>query len=74
MNDDPQNGDTAQERAAAVAWYLCEGEAMSVANICSITGLSESGVSRLMDRLVRKLPIFRDDDGIWQALGRAEPP
>jgi hypothetical protein len=60
------NGDyTAQEKAALIAWHLAHGEAMTTAEVASITGLSWAGAWFLMNRLSRVLPIYRNDSGIW---------
>ena len=58
---------TSQERAAVVAWELARGRKLSTKEIRKLTGLSVSGVSRLMTRLARVLPVWRDD-GVWSSL------
>ena len=56
---------SAQEKAALIAWHLAHGEGMTTGEVASLTGLTQSGAWRLMDRLSRVLPIYRDDGGMW---------
>jgi len=57
--------DTPQERAAIVAWRLAQGEALSVAEIAEIAGVSDRRARQMANNLSRVLPIFRDDADRW---------
>ncbi|MCJ7830937.1 MAG: hypothetical protein MUP86_00215 [Dehalococcoidia bacterium] len=56
---------TAQERSALVAWHLAHGEALTVAAVIALTGLSYDRSRHLMAELSRVLPIY-SEDGFWQ--------
>jgi len=61
------NDFTSQERAALIAWHLAHGEAMRTTDIAELAEITWDGASKLMNRLSRVLPIYRDDSGFWQA-------
>ena len=58
-------GYTAQEKAALVAWHLAHGECLQTRDIARLTGLSMTGAWQMMQRLSRVIPIYQDDRGIW---------
>lgn len=61
-----QDDYTATERAALIATYLMQGEAMTTAEVADKTGLSHSGAWRLMARMGRVVAVCQDDGGRWQ--------
>ena len=63
---------SAQEKAALIAWHLAHGEAMTTAEVASLTGLTWAGAWFLMSRLSRVLPIYRDDAGVWSVCALKE--
>jgi len=63
---------SAQEKAALIAWHLAHGEGMTTNEVAEITGLTWGGAWRLMDRLSRVLPIYRDEDGMWSVCALKE--
>jgi len=55
----------AQERAASIAWYLCEGARMTTREIATRTGLHLRSAYHMMNKLARVLPITLDGCGQW---------
>lgn len=58
---------TVTERVGKVVWWLAKGEGLALCNVCSLTGMSESGAWKMLASLSRVIPIFADDEGVWQA-------
>jgi len=58
---------TVTERVGKVVWWLAKGEGMTVANVCDLTGLGQSGAWRMLAALSRVIPIYDDEQGVWQA-------
>jgi hypothetical protein len=58
--------ETPSERVALVVWWLAHGEGLTTRQVSEITCLSWHGAASLLDRISRVLPIYRDDDGVWQ--------
>ena len=56
---------TVTERVGKVVWWLAQGDGLTVANVCKLTGLSPSGAWRMLAALSRVIPIY-DDEGVWQ--------
>jgi len=61
----------AQERAASIAWYLCEGARMTTREIAECVGLHVKSAYHMMNKIARVVPICLDDDGRWY---RADKP
>ena len=59
------SGLVAQERAASIAWRLCEGARMTTREVAERTGLELRGAYHMMNKLARVLPITLDDCGHW---------
>jgi hypothetical protein len=57
---------TSQERAAVIAWWLADGEALSTLDIAERLALSRQGAWTLVTMLSRKLPIWCNGDGKWK--------
>jgi hypothetical protein len=66
--EDPE---TPVERAAILTWWLAHGECISHEEAAMILHLSEDGAYRILCRLSRVLPIYRDVDG-WQVVAMQE--
>ena len=60
--------DTAQERAALVAWHLAHGEGMTTQDVADLCGFSRVSGWRLMMALCRVLPIYQTENGVWEVL------
>jgi len=58
---------TPQERAMLVAWALCKGEALTVRDVCVLTGLLPRAARGLLSKVVRVLPVFKDGPA-WRSL------
>ena len=63
---------TSQQKAALVAWHLAHGEAMTTANVATLTGLDRVGAWKLMCMLSNVIPIYQDDAGLWQVTALRE--
>lgn len=61
---------TPQERAARVAWALCEGVKLRGEDVCRLTGLQPRAARRLVSNLARVLPILKEG-GAWKRLPEA---
>lgn len=57
--------ETVSERVAMVVERLCEGRAMTTAEVAELTGLTVRGANHLMNRLCRVQAIILTD-GYWQ--------
>ena len=53
-----------QERAAVVAWRLCDDGELTVRDVCMLTGLKPRAARYLLEKLTRVLPIVHED-GVW---------
>lgn len=63
---------TPRVRAGMVVFHLCRGEGLSTQAVVDVTGLDRSNAWRLMCALSIKLPIYQDDDGVWQLCAMRE--
>jgi hypothetical protein len=68
MTDDQ----TPEERAALVTWHLAHGDAFQTSEVCSMTGLTRQGAYRLLCKVSRVVPIFQDEEGMWQVMAMRE--
>ena len=57
---------TTTERAGMLAWALCRGDTMTVAEAARLTEQSYSNTYHMLIKLGRKCPIFCDDDHHWK--------
>lgn len=64
--------ETPSERVALVVWWLAHGEGLTTRRVSEMTCLTWDGAAALLERVSRVLPIYRDDDGIWQVCGLKE--
>ena len=55
----------AQERAASIAWFLCEGARLTTRQVAERTGLHLRSAYHMMNKLARVLPIALDGCGQW---------
>jgi len=55
----------AQERAASIAWYLCEGARFTTLEVAQRTELQLRSAYYMMHKLARVLPICLDEQGRW---------
>lgn len=60
------NPETPSERVALVVWWLVHGEGLTTKQVAKITGLTMGTAWRLMARISRVLPIYQDDNYVWQ--------
>lgn len=60
------------ERIGLVTWSLMLGTAFTTAQVADLTGLTWGGAYRMLYRLSRVLPIYRDDDGRWTVLAAVD--
>ncbi len=63
---------TPEERAGILVWYLAHGESFPTRDAARLTGLTHRGALRLLSGLSRVLPIYQDDDGLWQVVAMQE--
>lgn len=57
---------TITERVTKLAWPLSEGEGIRTVDAARLTGMTVSGVRRMLKRMSRVAPIYCDDEGFWQ--------
>ena len=57
------------EATCRLAWHLVHGECMTTAQAAELIGYSRQGALRMLGVMSRYMPIFQDDDGLWQVLG-----
>ena len=57
-----------QQRAALVAWHLAHDEGLRTADVARLTGISWTGAKQLLCILSLSLPIYQDDQHVWQVL------
>jgi hypothetical protein len=55
-----------QQRAALVAWHLAHGEGLRTADVARMMRLTRQGAFELLSVLSVVLPIYEDDDNVWQ--------
>ena len=55
-----------KQRAALVAWWLAHGEGLRTADVARLTGLSRRGAFDMMITLSAVLPIYQDEQRVWQ--------
>jgi len=55
----------AQERAASIAWCLCEGARLTTRQVAERTGVCLRSAYYMMNRLARVTPIILDECGRW---------
>ena len=60
------NPETPSERVALVVWWLVHGEGLTTKQVASLAQISTRGAFDLMDRISRVLPIYQDEDYVWQ--------
>lgn len=60
------NPETPSERVALVVWWLAHGEGLTTKRVSEITKITPRAASYLMCRISRVLPIYQDDDFVWQ--------
>jgi len=63
--DDSKADLVAQERAATIAFALADGAKMTTRDVAHKTGLQLNGAWRMMNKLMRVLPITLDEEGRW---------
>lgn len=56
---------TSRERAALVAWLLCNGAELTVKDVAEATGLSHKGAWKLVRDISRVVPIYFAE-GAWR--------
>jgi hypothetical protein len=67
-----RNDRTPEERAALVVWHLSHGDAFRTSEAARMTGLTWGGAERLLGAISRVIPIYQDDEGMWQVLSMRE--
>ncbi len=53
-------------RRALVVWALANGEGVKTRDVMRMTGLSKRGAQAFLRNLSTGLPIYRDEDDVWQ--------
>ena len=66
------NPETPSERVALVVWWLAHGEGLTTKQVAQLVGLNENSSWRLMSRISRVLPIYQDEDMVWQVCAARE--
>ena len=65
---------TGQQRAGLVTWHLAHGEGLRLEDVVALTALSREAARTLMDNLSCAIPIYCDEEGVWQACFLKEIP
>jgi hypothetical protein len=58
--------DTPSERVAVVVWALMHGQRLTTRQVATLSGLSVQGAFGLMCRISRVLPLYQDEQNVWQ--------
>jgi len=53
-------------------WWLAHGEGLTTKQVAQLVGLNENSSWRLMSRISRVLPIYQDEDMVWQVCAARE--
>lgn len=57
---------TPSQRMALVVFALANGEGLTTRNVMEMTRLGRRAAQKLMESLSGVLPIYRDEDDVWQ--------
>lgn len=69
----PDSGpETPSERVALVVWHLAHGEGLTTFSVSQMTHLTPRRAYDLMCRISRVLPIYQDDERVWQVCALRE--
>lgn len=55
-----------RQRTALVVWHLALGEGMRLEDVEALTAMSREGARDLLDDISLAIPIYRDENGVWQ--------
>ncbi len=55
-----------RQRAALIAWHLAHGEALTTEDVARIVGLKHWAAWKTLVDLSAVIPIYQDDDDVWQ--------
>lgn len=56
------------ERAIYLTYVLVSGRALTPQEAAEMTGVHLSTAYRILDRISRQVPLWRDEDGRWRVL------
>lgn len=59
---------TVSERIAMITWRLCAGGRISAPAAARYLECSQRNAQKILLAISRVIPIYRDEDGIWQRL------
>ena len=66
MADAPDSEYTYTERIALLVWWLAEGERLTTEQVVQRFHIRRGEAAKMFTRISRKLPIYREDGGVWQ--------
>jgi hypothetical protein len=63
---------TTIEATVRLCWHLIHGEAMTTAQAAELIGYSRQGAWQMLCAVSRYMPVFQDDEGLWQLVESGE--
>ncbi len=57
---------TTTEAVCRLCWHLMHGEGMTTAQAAELVGRHWTSAYRMLESMSRYLPIYQDDDKVWQ--------
>lgn len=58
--------ETPSERVALVVWRMAQGDSLTTQQVAQLTGLTVNGAYLLLCRISRVLPLYQDEQLVWQ--------
>ena len=56
------------ERHVLLTWWLCSGDRLTTEQVARRLGVQRAAAAKMFNRISRKLPIWKDNQGHWRKL------